>query len=786
MKTTSGKDRKPKKSTKPVRKRAPSRIVDVIDENVPEPIEEQDEHEIDEEQTGKPAGAAKPADAADEDGETDEQIINRAREALKICRDHYDPEYAQSREDNDFLYGDPWPEKIRQDREEKGRPCLNIPRLAPFVHQVENEIRQSRPAIKVGPVDDKADKATAAVLKGAIRNIETMSGADNIYDTAASNAIRGGYGWIRVNPRYADERSLDQELEILDVFNPFSVMIDPSHTKKDGSDAEFGFVLDMMPRAAFEAQYPEAQAVSFEDYADLQWCDQDSILVAEFYWKRWKKTTIYQVINADGAKVIVTREEAADQGIDVSAVPKALQRETRIPTVKWVKLTAAQVLERTDVPGKYIPIVPVFGDLIFHEGKRKSRSLIYDAKDAQRLFNYWKSAHAEMVALQPKAPFVGPTGAFKTHRKKWSRANVDNLPFLEYDPVFVIDPSTKQSVLAPAPVRQMPPQGSAAMFQETMAASDDIKAAMGMFAPSLGEQGDEKSGKAILARQQQGNNATFHFIDNLATAIRHVGRIIVDMFPHVYSGERMVRILGDTEDQEQTVPLNTPLTDAAGNPMIGHNGGPAMFAPDVGKYDVTVSVGPAYATKRIESVNTLIELIRANPAIAPQVADILFKNLDFAEADTIAERMKALLPPELQGNDPAAMKLAKAEQVIKALTENITQLQAKLESKEGREEREFALKDRELTIKENEAEVKLIAALQPKPATGIPAAADGAAQAAMPPGFMEALVTAIEEIQANQMDTGTAVAGLIELLAGETTEIPSGDEGTPAPVQAGA
>lgn len=715
--------------------------------------------------------------------EADEKILLQARADFRLCKDYYDEMYRQGKEDVDFLQSDGWPEEIRRDRELEGKPCLNIPRLLPFVHQVENEIRQSRPAIKVSPVDDKADKETARVLKGGIRNIETVSGADNVYDTASSNAIRASIGWIRVQTKYCDEKSFDQEIEILDVFNPFSVYIDPNIKKKDGSDAEFGFVFDPVPRKEFAERWPKANPVDFEQYGETGLCDADHIMVCEYFKREYVDAEIYNT-----PKGGLTAEEAKAAGIDVSAYPADRKRKTRLPQMKWYLITANEILERTDWPGKYVPLVPVYGDLVLHDGKRIARSLIYHAKDAQRLLNYWKSANAEMIALQPRAPYVGAVGSFKTMRNNWLMANSSNLPFLEYDPVFVIDPVTKQSSLAPAPSRAQPPTASMAMFQETIAADNDIKAALGMFAPSLGADSDEKSGKAILARQQQGNNATFHFMDNLATAIRHVGRIIVDLFPNVYTGQRIIRILGD-DDNEQTVPLRTELTPdtmpAGFKPKMGHNGGPPMFDPDMGKYDVTVAVGPAYQTKRLESVNTIVELIRANPAIAPLVSDILFKNLDFAEADILAERLKAQLPPALQADDPNAAKLMEMGQGMEALKAQLQQAMQLLEDKTGREDREFALKERELGIKEKQADADIAA----KQAQATNTQADTALTLEQ---VLPALIEAIEEIQANVMDTGQAVAMMIDAdgegpAPDNDNEIPpAGDEGTPAPLQAGA
>ncbi|MET3414818.1 portal protein [Methylobacterium sp. 1030] len=692
-----------------------------------------------------------------------EKLLAEAHADFKTAKDYYDEEYANGEEDAEFLQGDPWPENIRKMREAQGSPCLHIPRLAPFVHQVENEQRQNNLAIKVSPVDDHGDKETARILRGIIRNIETTSGASIAYNRAGHNQLRRGIGWIRITTAYADERSFDQDIQILEVFDPGSCYIDPNHKNQDGSDAEYGFVSEMVDRAVFEAQYPGKDPVSFKEFGsvDGDWCTEDKVRVAEYFKKEWKDTTLYQLLDGNTC----TAEEAKEQGIDVAGLKS---RKTRIPTIKWYKLTAADILEETVWPGKYIPLVPVYGDLIWHEGRRIARSLIHDAKDSQRLLNYWKSVHAETIALQPKAPYIGAVGQFKTNREKWLNANVTNAAFLEYD---LVD---HKGQLAPAPQRQAPPTASIAMFQEAMAAGEDIKNALGMFEASLGQQGDEKSGKAILARQQQGNNATFHFMDNRAVAIRQVGRIIIDLIPKIYVGARVVRIIGE-DGQEETVRTIT----GAGKPANQNEG---IYALDMGKYDVVADVGPAYATKRIESVNTIIELIRAQPQMAGIVGDILFKNLDFAEADDIAERLKAQLPPELRGDDPTAMQLQQAAKAIEALKAQIAQMDQALKDKSQSEQLDREVKLKELDIRSKEVDNKAVEAqakLMP-PAPVMPAADPAAANPIqLPPGVtMEAIIQAVIALEGQVEDASNALNMILSHEGGE--------EGTAAPEQAAA
>lgn len=718
--------------------------------------------------------------------------ISRLLKSFKACQDYYDKDYEIGREDNRFLQVDSWDPNVKKLRLSRGQPCLKIPRLHPFVHQVENEIRQSRPAIKVSPVDDQADKATARVIQGIVRNIEVVSGADNVYDTASSNAIRVGYGWIRVNTRYADERSFDQEIEIIAVDDAFSVYIDPDHKKKDASDANYGIIFEDVPREQFAADYPKADQVSFKDHGQTGWCTDDKIRIAEYFHKDFEKTTIYRLPGYPDGKApqVMTAKEAERAGIDVSQVPKEDQRETRIPTIKWCKCTAAEELEETTWPGKYIPLVPVYGDMFWLDGKRSSRSLIHHAKDSQRYLEYMRSASAEVIALQPKAPFIGPVGSFDTYRDAWTKANTENKAFLEYDPVFSVDEETSQKVLLPGPQRQPTPTGSMALFQEGMVASDDIKAAIGMFNSSMGEEGNEKSGRAILARQQQGNNATFHFMDNLATAIRHVGRIIVDLIPYIITGPQVQRIIGE-DGSEENVQVNQAFQD----PKTGEE---VLYDLNTGKYDVTVSVGPAFATKRIETVNALLDLIQAVPAMAPAAAEIIAKNLDVAEADTLAQRMKAMMPPEMQGDDPNAAKLAQADNVIKTLTQQIEQMDKALNDKSATEQLDREVKLGELEIKRDEVKIKKVQAITGAAATHGQRIDSMQAEEAeegqggepanqWPPGVTpEKIVEAIVALENQVEDVAAATEQIIDHMDGDNDNSPAGDEATAEPFNTAA
>ena len=312
-------------------------------------------------------------------------------------------------------------------------------------------------------------------------------------------------------------------------------------------------------------------------------------------------------------------------------------------------VTGADVLEDNLWPGRHIPIVPVYGDEFDVEGKRYFRSLVHNAKDAQRMVNYWRTTSTELVALAPRVPWIGKKGIFKSDAQRWSTANTQSHAFLEFD--------------TEMPMRQPLDSGVAAgALQEALNASDDMKAIIGLYDASLGARSNETSGRAILARQREGDVATFHFVDNLARAIRHAGRILIDLIPKIYDAPRVVRVLGEDGSQfraaiNQEVPLFDPVT---GEPEMDERGNAitAMHDLATGKYDLTVTSGPSFTTRREEAAVQMTEFIRSFPESAPIIGGLLARNLDWPGADEIADRLDAVnplnqpeepqLPPEIE------------------------------------------------------------------------------------------------------------------------------------------
>jgi hypothetical protein len=523
-----------------------------------------------------------------------------------------------------FVPGEQWEEKQKKAR--RGRPCYEFNRLRQSIKQVTGEQRKNRPQVKVRATEN-SDKKTADTLQGLIRNIEAVSNADRAYDTAFQFAVAGGFGAWRITTDYCSETAWDQELLIREIRNPFIVYFDPGANEWDRRDGLFAFVGERMSPDAFKARWPKADLSSFEMLGDkTRWCTDDSILVCE-YWVREPVTRKVLLLSNNET---VFEDEALPVLDEMAAAGVTPVKERIVHTHKVTQylVNGVEKLEPpTEWAGKYIPIVPVWGDLINIEGEDRYSGMVRFSRDTQKLYNYNRTTAQEFVAKSPKAPYLATMHQIQGFEQQWNAANADDAPYLLYSP----DPN------APGikPVREPAPQMPAAMVQMLQLDAEDIKSTSGIYDASLGARSNETSGKAILARQNQGDTATFEYTDNLSRAIRFTGEILVDLIPKIYDTKRTIRVLGE-DDSEQFVTLNEEIVDQQTGQLVRVN--------DVtkGRYDVTVTVGPSYQTARMELADMLMQVSQSSPQVAPILTDLVVKNLDLPGGDEAAKRLRRL------------------------------------------------------------------------------------------------------------------------------------------------
>ena len=633
---------------------------------------------------------------------TDEEaLLKEARERFKQSVDAEAGNRALALDDLEFLSGEQWADQAKKAR--AGRPCLTINRLPNFIRTVINEQRKTRPAIDVIPADGEASKETADVWQGLIRAIERRSNAKVAYDTAFKYAVSCGFGHFRVNTGYCDEEGFDQEIKIEPINNPFTVYRDPMGAPHHHAD-KFTFVTEIVDNKEFERRYGFAPS-KIEDVGSgdemSPWFEDGKSRVAEYWRVVEEETEIHQTSTGETIEGKLSKE--VKDGLAAKQVTILASRKITRKSVEQYLMTCDRIIKKSEWKGKFIPIVTVIGDWWNIEGDTKLESLTRHAKDPARMYNYWASAETELVALQPKAPWIAPAGAFDGYEAEWARANTESVAYLEYNPIDGQAPQRQFFAGVPGGVRE-----------GRMAAAEDIKAVTGLYDASLGARSNETSGVAIRAREEQGDNATYHFVDNQALAMEFAGKVIIDLAPHIYDTARVVTIVTPT-NEEQAVMINATFIDPA-------SGQEKLYDLSKGKYAVAVRVGPIFESKRQEMVQSVIEMSQANPQLLQIAGDLVMKNMDWPQSEEIAERIKLMLPPQLKGEQPPPppeQKIAEMQMQIeqqKAQADMAkTQMDAQIKSQEAqvqamlqkqKAEADLMLKNLEIQIKQLELQAK--------------------------------------------------------------------------------
>lgn len=547
----------------------------------------------------------------------EERLLTEALTRFQKAEDFERENRELASEDFRFAAGEQWPDEVRFQRERSNRPCLTFNRLPQFIRQVTGDARQNKPSIRVIPVDGGADKDMAKVLNGLIRNIEAQSQAEEAYITAFENAVTGGIGggW-RVVTEYSNDDTFEQDIRIKRITNPFAIWWDPGAKEFDKSDAKWCFVSEWVTKEAFEAKYPKHTPTDWEEEyrgrIGRHWINDDRVRLAEYWIKKPIKKQI-GLINSQVIEVTKATEH----------LPFEMVREVNQFEVCRYLLSGHAVLEGPSVfPSRHIPIVPCFGPEEWLDDRIRHISLIRYAKDPMRMYNFWQSTIAEKIALAPKSPWLVTPDMIAGLERFWNNAGVENAPYLPYN----ADGTGNR------PTREAPANVNAAEIQQANQAIEDIKATTGIYDASLGAGGNETSGRAILARQREGDNATFAWIDNLARSIQQTGKILIDMIPRIYDTQRVVRILGE-DGTDEMVEINAII------------GGEIVNDMTVGKYDVEVVVGPSYRTRRLESADSMLAFIQALPQAGAVAGDLVAQTMDWPGAEEFAERLRKTLPP---------------------------------------------------------------------------------------------------------------------------------------------
>jgi hypothetical protein len=588
------------------------------------------------------------------------QFLQFANEADQMNR-------SEALEDLKFAAGDQWPVEIQNSRVLEARPCLTVNKVDAYCRQLTNQMRQQRPRIKVHGMNNESDAKMAEIIQGICRHIEVQSDADQAYDKAGDFAVRMGWGYWRVTTDYVKDDSFDQDIFIKAIDNPFTVYFDPNSVAPDGSDAEKVLITTVISKDNFKKMYPNAelqQGFTMRGTGDSnpEWVMKEDIRLAEYFYV--ERTPIKIHLLSDGSSV-KSKDLPPQDVLDTAGITIVESRDSHEKKIKWCKLTSMEVLEEGEWAGKYIPIVPVFGQETVVENKKKKFGIVRMAKDPQRMYNFWQTSLTESVALAPKAKWLLAEGQDEGHENEWAQANIKSMPVLRY----------KQTDIdgrpAPVPQRLQPEPPPAGIMAAAQSMTTDLMQVVGIFDPAQLPTGNI-SGKALQGQQQQVDLTNFHYYDNLTRSIRQTGRIILDLIPHIYDRERVMRIIGD-DGKPEILTINQYGQDEEGISKI-------LNDVTVGDFDIVMDTGPGYNSKRQEAVESMMALFAADPSLIQQAGDLLVRNMDFPGAETIADRLavnnplakvddKSKIPPRIQ------MQLQQSQAQMQQMQQEIQSLQ---------------------------------------------------------------------------------------------------------------
>lgn len=655
----------------------------------------------------------------------DEKIIKDAKQTFTDCEDWE----AQARTNFDYDYkfanGDmhnkyQWDDTLVQEREDEGRPCLTINKTQQHNLIVINDAKQNKPGIRIRPVGDEATFEAAQVYQELVYHIEYISNAESIYDSATTFQVEAGMGYWRVITDFISNDSFDQEIYIKRIKDPRLIYLDRNINEVDGSDARKGIIFDDMEKELFKATYPD-----FEDIAGQNntvnangigdgWITKNTVKVAEFFIKDKKKDKLVTYIDPQsGEQVLKKLSELSEDQKKTWNEQKPIQlkagvareRDILIDDIMIYKIAGNKIIEKSKWLGKYIPIIRLPGTETVIDGildwKGHTRALI----NPQQMYNYNSSASIEYGALQTKAPWLAPMDAIEGFEEYYKTANTVNHSYLPYNHM------GEDGQPIPPPSRPAAPQASPAYVEQLKIAQNEMMMASGQYQSQMGENENAKSGVAINARQRQGDRATYHFIDNLAIAIRFTGKIIIDLIPKIYDTKRVRRIsTTDNKIMNVTIDPNAEKgyqkTNERMDEAKGQKVEDIIFNPGLGMYDIQSDTGPSFATRRQEAFNAMTQIATQNKDFMQIAGDLYFKVADFPEADALAQRWSKVIPPNITGDapDPATEDMMhKSADKIEQLTGVVSQQAKELADRQ----KEFDLKEQALKLQQDELALKL-------------------------------------------------------------------------------
>lgn len=712
-----------------------------------------------------------------------DEVLTEAKKRWKWCAEWEaqfrprfinDVKFANGDSDNGYQ----WPNDIYRERGLDSRPCLTMNLIRQHNLNISNEARKNKSSVRVVGTGNGATEEAAKVFRDVIRHIEMTSKAQDAYTIARGWQIDGGIGWWRIITDYETPDSFDQSIFIRPVNDPLSIYLDPDIQQKDGSDARFGFVFDSVPKEEFDEAYPDL-SVRLQGLnpmgigsGDNDWVSRDFVRVCEYFRKVKVPDQVISFVGTDQARRTVLASKLPSQvAQQLLTSPTTKSRPTNTEVIEWFLIAGETVVDETLWPGKYIPLVRVIGEEIVIEGQMDRKGHTRTQKDAQRMLNFNASAQVEFVALQGKSPWVAPAAAIEEYETMWNTANIVNHSVLVYNAF------DDEGNPLPTPQRAPPPTFSPAYQTGMDTAFNQLMMVSGQWQNQMGMQGNERTGAAINARQAQSATAVFHFQDNYEVGLRFTGTQLIDLIPIIYDTKRVISIIAD-DGTSYDLEIDPGAKQAFAQKQA-YNGEIVrrIFNPNIGKYSVAPTIGPAYDTERAETRDGLAVLLSQAKELTPVIGDLFVASLDFEGAQEAAQRLKRMVPPAALGQGPS-----QSEQALQAQIQSLTTALSESLQRQGKAELKLVGKDQKRDIEAVQAQTGRLTALK----DFLPSDPEGLAKL-IKDAIRDALQTDLSPIinaNANNLDIDGTSTGAGQDMAGgaaNDTMASSGPSSLPMP-----
>lgn len=488
-----------------------------------------------------------------------------------------------------------------------GRPQMEFNKIKLSVKRIINDIVNSRIGVTFVPRSSKTDSDDRLVdlVQGKLRADEYESDADAAYQNMLREAVSGGIGAVelrhdRVDPD--DEEDERTRICIEPIYDAdATVFFDLSSRKADKSDARRCWRIHPMTPEAYEAEYGYSATDWPKDVQQtyFDWCTPDVVYVADYYRVEKRKERSQKWVNKLlGEEKIISGDDLDDEEemAQLAALGWTMESESKreVREIRKYIMDGARILDESDpLPGKYIPIVMMYGDREIIDNVERCQGHVRLAKDPQRLKNMQLSKLAEIAALTSREKPIFMGEQITGHEQRWAQDNIRDYPFLTVNG-FTDDGQP----LPPGPIAYTkPPQVPPALGVLIQQTEAEIREILGS-----SQQGDEivsnVSTETTSLVQQRLDMSTAGYLTNYAAARKWGAKVWLSMAADVYVEEgREVRVMSEDGDASFEK-INVPRKGPDGALIEG-----ADF--ERAKFDVYAEIGPSSSSARQATVRAV-------------------------------------------------------------------------------------------------------------------------------------------------------------------------------------